>query len=90
MTFNNEGQADRGVRMLAGLVLLSAAWMVSFSMLGIVLFAFGATALATGLVGWCPAYTLFGVSTLKTPAGHCPNCDTANREVRREPGPSYN
>ena len=80
MTFLNEGQAERGVRMLAGVLLLSAAWMVSFNMLGIVLFAFGAVALATGLVGWCPAYTLFGMSTLKIPAGHCTNCDTGNRQ----------
>jgi thioredoxin family protein/DUF2892 family protein len=36
----------------------------------------GAIALGTGIVGWCPAYTLFGISTVKTPAGHCPHCDT--------------
>lgn len=81
MTFLNEGSADRVVRMLAGLLLLAAAWMVSFHGLGIVLFAFGALALVTGLVGWCPAYSLFGISTLKTPAGHRPTLDAGNRHL---------
>jgi hypothetical protein len=30
---------------------------------------------------WCPAYTLFRISTVKTPAGHCPNCDTERNHV---------
>ena len=81
MTFLNEGQADRGVRMLAGILLLSAAWTASTNVLGIAFFAFGAIAFATGLVGWCPVYTLFGTATVKTPAGHCSNCDTGNRQM---------
>ena len=81
MTFLNEGQADRTVRMLGGLLLLSAGWALSFNVLGIVLVAVGAIALATGIAGWCPAYTLFGISTLKTPAGHCSNCATEHRQV---------
>lgn len=74
MTFLNEGQSDRGVRMLAGIVLLIAGWLTSHA-LGVALFVIGAIALGTGIVGWCPAYSLFGVSTLERPAGHCPNCD---------------
>lgn len=81
MTFLNESQADRDVRMLGGLVLLSAGWVLAFNLLGIVLFVFGAIALATGLAGWCPAYTLFGISTVKTSASHCPNCDTDPRQI---------
>jgi len=81
MTFLNEGQADRGVRMLAGVLLIAAGWALSLNTLGIVLVAIGAIALGTGIVGWCPAYSLFGISTMKTPAGHCPNCETEHHHA---------
>lgn len=76
MTFPNEGQSDRAARMLGGIVLLTAGWLMSLNALGVALFVIGAIALGTGIVGWCPGYSLFGISTLKTPAGHCPNCDS--------------
>ena len=81
MTFLNEGQADRGVRMLAGVLLIAAGRALSLNTLGIVLVAIGAIALGTGIVGWCPAYSLFGISTMKTPAGHCPNCETEHHHA---------
>ena len=81
MTFLNEGQSDRGVRMLAGTLLIAAGWMLSLNVLGIALFAIGAIALGTGIVGWCPAYSLLGMSTVKAPTGHCPNCDTQHHRV---------
>ena len=81
MKFLNEGQADRAVRMLVGIVLVVAGWMLALNALGVALFVVGAIALGTGIVGWCPAYTLFGISTVKTPAGHCPNCDTERHRV---------
>jgi len=81
MTFLNEGQADRGVRMLAGVLLIAAGWASSLNTLGIVLVAIGAIALGTGIVGWCPAYSLFGISTMKTPAGHCLNCETEHHHA---------
>lgn len=81
MRFLNEGQSDRAVRLLAGIVLVVAGWMVALHALGVALFVIGAIVLGTGVVGWCPAYTLFGISTVKTPAGHCPNCDTAHHHV---------
>jgi DUF2892 family protein len=81
MRFLNEGQSDRAVRMLAGVVLLVAGWMLALNALGVALFVVGAIALGTGIVGWCPAYTLFGISTVKMPAGHCPNCDTERHHV---------
>lgn len=80
MTFLNESEWDRGARLLSGLVLLSAGWALSFNIVGIVLLAIGGIALATGIVGWCPAYTVFGRSTVKTPPGHCPNCHAEHRE----------
>ena len=81
MKFLNEGQWDRSMRMLAGIVLVAAGWMLALNTLGVALLAIGAIALGTGIVGWCPAYTLFGVSTVKTRAGHCPNCDTEHHHV---------
>jgi len=76
MKFLNEGRWDRSLRMLAGVVVVAAGWTLAPTALGAALFAIGAIVLGTGILGWCPAYTLFGISTVKTPAGHCPNCDT--------------
>ena len=81
MRFLNEGQWDRSVRMLAGMLLVAAGWTLASNPLGVALFVIGAIALGTGIVGWCPAYTLFGISTMKTSAGHCPNCDTERHHV---------
>ena len=80
MTFINEGRWDRGLRMLGGVLLLSAS-MAGFvsGALGLVLIVAGAIALGTGIVGWCPAYTVFGVSTRKIAAGHCPHCEADHR-----------
>jgi DUF2892 family protein len=69
MKFLNEGQRDRSMRMLAGIVVVAAGWTLASTALGVALFAVGAIVLGTGIVGWCPAYTLFGISTVKTPAG---------------------
>ena len=58
----NEGSADRAVRVVAGLVLLAlfflypdASWRY-WTLIGIV-------PLATGLMGWCPLYSMLGLST---------------------------
>ncbi len=54
----NVGNADRIVRIVVGLGLLAAG--VAFrSLWGLV----GLLPLATGLFRFCPAYTLFGIST---------------------------
>jgi Inner membrane protein YgaP-like, transmembrane domain len=76
MTFLNEGQRDRAGRMLGGIALLSLGLAgVASGALEIVLIAAGALALGTGIVGWCPAYSVLGVSTRRAPTGHCPNCE---------------
>jgi Protein of unknown function (DUF2892) len=80
MRFANKGDGDRVVRMLGGILLLFAGWSgFVFGALGIVLMAAGGIALATGIVGWCPAYTVLGASTRKVPAGPCPNCEAGHR-----------
>ena len=75
MTFINEGEWDRGARLLVGLSLLAAGWGFASGGLGIVLIAIGALGLVTGIAGWCPAYTAFGVTTRKVATRPCANCD---------------
>lgn len=59
----NVGTVDRGVRLLAGAALV--AWAVSggpaWAWIGVV-------PLATGLLGTCPAYSIFGASTCRRKA----------------------
>lgn len=73
MMFMNEGVWDRAIRTLAGIAMGYAAWMTwpasvmsgpgTVSHLFLVI---GSIALVTGLVGWCPVYALFDVSTKKS------------------------
>jgi hypothetical protein len=57
----NEGTVDRAIRIIAGLGLLSLVVVGPKTLWGLV----GLVPLATGLIGWCPAYSLFGVRTCK-------------------------
>ena len=59
----NEGVLDRGLRVVAGLAILSLvcigpqtpwAW-------------FGLVPLLTGITGFCPAYALLGIRTCRVP-----------------------
>jgi hypothetical protein len=65
MTFMNEGWWDRVIRMLAAVALGYAAWITWPGTAAIVFLVIGAIALVTGLVGWCPAYAVFHLSTKK-------------------------
>ena len=58
----NEGSIDRGIRIVVGLVLISLVFIGPQSPWGWI----GVIPLATGLFGFCPAYTLFGMNTCKT------------------------
>ncbi len=58
----NVGGAERFARIVLGLVILSFAFVgpkTAWAYLGIV-------PLATGLIGWCPPYAVFGISTCKS------------------------
>ncbi|MFM5947800.1 MAG: DUF2892 domain-containing protein [Novosphingobium sp.] len=57
----NEGQTDRLLRIVAGLVLLGLALTSHYTPWTWI----GVVPLLTGLIGWCPAYSLFGLSTCK-------------------------
>jgi hypothetical protein len=50
---------DRALRIIVGLILLSLVVVGPQSLWGLV----GVVPLATGLLGYCPAYTIFGFST---------------------------
>jgi hypothetical protein len=54
----NIGSADRFVRTALGLTIGAAGSRFN-TWLGL----FGLIPLATGLIGWCPAYPPFGIST---------------------------
>jgi len=55
----NEGTIDRALRVILGLVLLSLIFVGPKTMWGLV----GLIPLATGLIGYCPAYQILGLST---------------------------
>lgn len=58
----NEGSFDRVLRVVAGIVLLALFFMYPqatwryWTLIGII-------PLATGLIGWCPLYSILGLST---------------------------
>jgi hypothetical protein len=55
----NEGVVDRGIRVLVGLVLISLVFVGPQTPWGWI----GVVPLVTGIIGWCPAYTLLGINT---------------------------
>lgn len=55
----NEGTLDRALRVIVGLVLVVLAATGSVGLWGWI----GLVPIATGLIGWCPAYTLLGINT---------------------------
>lgn len=55
----NEGTIDRIVRVVAGVVILSLAFVGPHTPLGYL----GIIPLATGLIGFCPLYRVLGFST---------------------------
>lgn len=58
----NEHPIERVVRVVVGLAVLSLVFVGPRSLWGLL----GAVPIVTGLLGSCPAYTLFGISTCKT------------------------
>ncbi len=62
MFTRNEGGLDRGFRIVLGLLLILAGF-VSGGTLGVVLYVLAAVPLLTGLIGWCPLYSLFHIDT---------------------------
>ncbi|WP_242336935.1 MULTISPECIES: YgaP family membrane protein [Anaeromyxobacter] len=59
----NEGILDRTIRVVVGLALLSLTVAGPRPLIGLI----GVIPLLTGLVGFCPLYRLFGLSTCPMP-----------------------
>ena len=55
----NVGGLDRILRIAGGIVLIALAAMGVVGVWGWI----GVVPLLTGLIGWCPAYPLLGIST---------------------------
>ena len=62
MFAKNVGTTDRALRIIAGLVLLANFFLGLGGSLNW-LFLIGIVPLATGLLGRCPAYSIFGIKT---------------------------
>ncbi len=59
----NMGTVDRVLRILLGVVLIALVFVGPETPWGWI----GVIALVTALIGWCPAYRLFGLSTCGVP-----------------------
>jgi len=58
----NEGTLDRALRIILGLALI-AGFFLNGGGGWSWLYLIGIVPLVTGLVGWCPIYRIFGMST---------------------------
>lgn len=56
---SNVGGLDRILRIVVGIVLIALAVTGTVGVWGWI----GVVPLLTGLIGWCPAYPLLGIST---------------------------
>lgn len=67
MFSQNESTIDRVVRAIVGIILIYA-WYAPFvtGTLAIVALVVGVVFLLTGIIGWCPLYSLFKMGTYKT------------------------
>ncbi|MCB1851485.1 MAG: DUF2892 domain-containing protein [Gammaproteobacteria bacterium] len=59
---NNVGTLDRILRIAAAIILIALTLTGIIGPWGWI----GVVPLITGLLGWCPAYTLLGIKTCKT------------------------
>ena len=55
----NQATLERVLRVVVGLVLLALTLTGTIGVWGWI----GVVPIATGLMGWCPAYTLLGINT---------------------------
>ncbi len=65
----NVGLWDRIIRIIVGLVLITLAYLEMIGVWGYI----GIIPLVTGLLKWCPLYSLLGIKT-------CPRQNTIKRD----------
>jgi hypothetical protein len=63
----NVGSIDRIARIVIGLALIAAALGLFGPLFQSVWAWIGIIPLVTGVVGWCPLYSVLGIRTRKTP-----------------------
>ena len=61
----NMGRTDRIIRVLVGIAALLIAIFVTSGVVDIILYVIAAIMIITSLVGICPLYIPFGISTKK-------------------------
>lgn len=65
----NVGNIDKTIRLVAGIVLVAFGVLgLGASALGITAMVVGAVLIATGVMNFCPAFKMFGISSFKTSA----------------------
>lgn len=63
----NLGGTERAIRVAVGMGLIGGALFVEQPGWGVVvMLVIGGVAMLTGLIGFCPAWRLFGISTCRT------------------------
>lgn len=67
MFTQNESTVDRVIRFVLGAVLVYMWYAaVVTGVLAIIALVLGIILAITGVIGWCPLYTLFGIGTHKS------------------------
>ncbi|MFO0862029.1 MAG: DUF2892 domain-containing protein [Phycisphaerales bacterium] len=73
MSFANVGGMDRALRLAIGAIAIGSGTILLGAfrgeVTGLIVSGVGVVMLLTGLVGFCPAYLPFGLSTCGTKAG---------------------
>ena len=65
----NVGGIERPIRIILGVLLIGIGAFAGLPPIGTgVILAVGTIALATGTIGYCPVWTLFGVNTCHLPS----------------------
>jgi len=68
---SNVGSSDRFIRIILGLIIIAVGVFYQSYWAAV-----GAIPLITGLIGWCPAYFPFGISTCNVKS------DSSNTKVQ--------
>lgn len=64
----NVGRADKGIRIIVGIGMLSLVLLLQSNLRWVALI--GIVPLFTGLIGSCPLYSLFGLNTCRAKTKH--------------------
>ena len=59
----NEGNLDRGIRIIVGIVSLGFGLFILTGFLKVIALVVGVVALITGIIGFCGLYALLGINT---------------------------